>query len=294
MWFRRQPDEGQKSKSFSSYFTDRVRRALARAREEAIALGHGYVGTEHILLGLTREEEGVSAAVLANLGATADQIRARVSESVQPGTSSITVGELPYTSRAKKVLAFAMDEARELKHHHVGTEHLLLGLLREETGIAAEVLGRLGITLHRARAETLRLLGAESSPGDQFRVRIDDSSDLPIYEQIVVQIQEGVATGALRPGKRLPTVRQLADRLEIAPGTVARAYAELERRGVVVTEGARGTRVADRREEALPETERPQVLAGLLRPVAVAAFHLGATAQELRDALDAAMRDIFK
>ncbi|HEU0012050.1 MAG TPA: ATP-dependent Clp protease ATP-binding subunit [Longimicrobium sp.] len=142
-------------------FTDRVRKVLAMAREEAIRLQHDYVGTEHILLGLIREGEGVAAAVLNNLSVDLEQVQEKVEESVRRGKATIALGELPYTSRAKKVLEFAMAEARELNHSYVGTEHLLLGLLREEKGIAAEVLGQLGVTLEDARRETLKLLGSE-------------------------------------------------------------------------------------------------------------------------------------
>jgi ATP-dependent Clp protease ATP-binding subunit ClpC len=142
-------------------FTDRVRKVLAMAREEAIRLQHDYVGTEHILLGLIREGEGVAAAVLNNLAVDLEQVQEKVEESVRRGKATIALGELPYTSRAKKVLEFAMAEARELNHSYVGTEHLLLGLLREEKGIAAEVLGQLGVGLEDARRETLKLLGSE-------------------------------------------------------------------------------------------------------------------------------------
>ncbi len=144
-------------------FTDRVRKVLAMAREEAIRLQHDYVGTEHILLGLIREGEGVAAAVLNNLAVDLEQVQEKVEEQVRRGKATIALGELPYTSRAKKVLEFAMAEARELNHSYVGTEHLLLGLLREEKGIAAEVLGQLGVTLEDARRETLKLLGSEPS-----------------------------------------------------------------------------------------------------------------------------------
>ena len=146
-------------------FTDRVRKVLAMARDEAIRLQHDYVGTEHILLGLIREGEGVAAAVLTNLSADLDQVHERIEESVKQGKATIALGELPYTSRAKKVLEFAMAEARELNHSYVGTEHLLLGLLREEKGIAAQVLNSLGISLEDARAETLKVLGSEMSGG---------------------------------------------------------------------------------------------------------------------------------
>ncbi len=148
-------------------FTDRVRKVLAMAREEAIRLQHDYVGTEHILLGLIREGEGVAAAVLNNLAVDLEQVQEKVEESVRRGKATIALGELPYTSRAKKVLEFAMAEARELNHSYVGTEHLLLGLLREEKGIAAEVLGQLGVSLEDARRETLKLLGSEPSAAPQ-------------------------------------------------------------------------------------------------------------------------------
>jgi ATP-dependent Clp protease ATP-binding subunit ClpC len=142
-------------------FTDRVRKVLAMAREEAIRLQHDYVGTEHILLGLIREGEGVAAAVLTNLAADLEELHELVEDRVRKGKSAATVGELPYTSRAKKVLEYAMAEARELNHSYVGTEHLLLGLMREEKGLAAKVLGELGIGLEEARSETLKLLGTE-------------------------------------------------------------------------------------------------------------------------------------
>ena len=145
-------------------FTDRVRKVLAMAREEAIRLQHDYVGTEHILLGLIREGEGVAAAVLMNLNVDLEQIHERIEESVKKGKATIALGELPYTSRAKKVLEYAMAEARELNHSYVGTEHLLLGLLREEKGIAAQVLNSMGLTLDEARSETLKLLGSDVNP----------------------------------------------------------------------------------------------------------------------------------
>ena len=146
-------------------FTERVRKVLSMARQEAIRLQHDYVGTEHILLGLIREGEGVAAHVLGNLSVDLDRIHERVEESVRKGKATIALGELPYTSPAKKVLEFAMAEARELNHSYVGTEHLLLGLLRESKGIAAQVLNSLGVTIEEARAETLKVLGSDVSSG---------------------------------------------------------------------------------------------------------------------------------
>jgi DNA-binding transcriptional regulator YhcF (GntR family) len=300
-------------------FTDRARKVLAMTREEAIRLRHDRVDTEHILLGLVREPAGIAAAALSGLSVDLAQLRERTEASVRRGKASIAFGELPYSSRAKKVLEFAMAEARELRHSHVGTEHLLLGLLREEQGLAAGLLDEQGVTLERARQEVQRLLGRNpparsgtgATPGNWLRrllggeveggpervatipIGIDDNSSLSIYEQIVVQVQEAIATGRLSAGDRLATVRRLAEDLDIAPGTVARAYSEMERLGLVVTEGARGTRVAEQPKRPLAEARRPETLEGLLRPVAVAAFHLGATGEELRHALDRAMREIF-
>ena len=133
------------------------------AREEAIRLQHDYVGTEHILLGLIREGEGVAAAVLTNLDVDLEQVHERVEELVRKGKATIALGDLPYTSRAKKVLEFAMAEARELSHSYVGTEHLLLGLLREEKGIAAQVLNSLAVTLEDARARRRSRSSARTS-----------------------------------------------------------------------------------------------------------------------------------
>src|SRR5881397_4120935 len=146
-------------------FTDRVRKVLQMAREEAARLHHEYVGTEHILLGLIREGEGVAAAVLTNLNVDLEEIQQKIEETVKKGKAAAAAGpDLPYTSRAKKVIELAMNEARELNHSYVGTEHLLLGLLAEAKGIAAQVLGSFDVTEEKARAETLRILGTEMTP----------------------------------------------------------------------------------------------------------------------------------
>ena len=145
-------------------FTERVRKVLAMAREEAARLHHEYIGTEHMLLGLIREGEGVAATVLQNLSVELDDIQQKIEETVARGKAGQTTGpDLPYTSRAKKVLELAMDEARELNHSYVGTEHLLLGLLREEKGIAAQVLFDAGVTIEDAREEVIRILGEAST-----------------------------------------------------------------------------------------------------------------------------------
>ena len=145
-------------------FTERVRKVLAMAREEAGRLNHEYVGTEHILLGLVREGEGVAAAVLQTLQIDLDDVREAIEGHVKKGIRADVGPDLPYTTRAKKVLELAMDEAGTLNHEYVGTEHLLLGLVREERGIAAQVLASLGAELTSVRRETLRLLGTEMPP----------------------------------------------------------------------------------------------------------------------------------
>ena len=146
-------------------FTERVRKVLAGAREQAAGLNHPYVGTEHILLAIASEGEGVATAVLDNLGARRDDIIAQVRGAIEPGLAGPRVGpDLPYTSRGKKVLELSMSEARLMKHGYVGTEHLLLGVIAEQKGIGAQVLSSLGLTLEGARAETLKLLG---SPADR-------------------------------------------------------------------------------------------------------------------------------
>jgi ATP-dependent Clp protease ATP-binding subunit ClpA len=143
-------------------FTNRVRTVLAKAREEAVRLRHEYVGTEHILLGIIREGEGVSVTVLENLRVDFDAVEQMIEAQVKRGKTTYPTGpDLPYTSRAKKVLELAMAEARGLDHSYVGTEHLLLGLLREEKGLAGEVLLQSGVTYELARAETARILGTD-------------------------------------------------------------------------------------------------------------------------------------
>ena len=145
-------------------FTERLRRVLALSREEAHRLGHEYVGTEHFLLGLVAEGEGGATAMLESLGVNCGAMKALVEQTVKTGSKSGWPGsDLPYTSRAKKVLEFAMSEARAHNHSYVGTEHLVLGVLREEKGIGAQALADAGLRLPEARAEMLRLLGPNNA-----------------------------------------------------------------------------------------------------------------------------------
>ncbi len=141
-------------------FTDRARKVMALANQEAQRFNHEYIGTEHILLGLVKEGSGVGANVLKNLDVDLRKVRLEVEKLVKSGPDMVTMGKLPQTPRAKKVIEYAIEEARNLNHNYVGTEHLLLGLLREHDGVAAQVLMNLGLKLEEVREEVLNLLGA--------------------------------------------------------------------------------------------------------------------------------------
>jgi excisionase family DNA binding protein len=138
-------------------FTKRARRVLTLAQEEARSFQHNYIGTEHLLLGLVREGEGIAAQVLRNLGVEVNQVRSAVEAIIGRG-DRIVHGEVGFTPRAKKVIELAVEEARRLNHRFIGTEHLLLGLIREGEGIGAGVLESLGVRLDQARTEVLRVL----------------------------------------------------------------------------------------------------------------------------------------
>ncbi|HNV85590.1 MAG TPA: ATP-dependent Clp protease ATP-binding subunit [Candidatus Omnitrophota bacterium] len=143
-------------------FTERARKVIILAKEEAKRFNHDYIGTEHILLGLIKEGESVAAAVLQNLGLSLDTIRLEVEKLVQFGPSTIVSGDIPFTPKAKKVIELAMDEARRLGHNYIGTEHLLLGLIKEGEGVASHVLMNLGLNLNKVRSEVIKLLGAST------------------------------------------------------------------------------------------------------------------------------------
>ncbi|MDH5683078.1 MAG: ATP-dependent Clp protease ATP-binding subunit [candidate division WOR-3 bacterium] len=144
-------------------FTERVRKVISLARQEAIRLHHDYIGTEHLLLGILKEGEGVAAIVLGNLGINLNDLRRAVDNAVNYGTETLVLGEIPLNQEARSSLNYAVDEARRMNHSYVGTEHLLLGLLREERGVACQVLQSLGIEIDMVRSETVRLLGGDYS-----------------------------------------------------------------------------------------------------------------------------------
>ncbi len=150
-------------------FTDRARKVMQLANQEAQRFNHEYIGTEHILLGLVKEGSGVAANVLKNLDVDLRKIRLEVEKLVQSGPEMVTMGKLPQTPRAKKVIEYSMEEARNLNHNYVGTEHILLGLLREQEGVAAQVLMNLGLKLEEVREEVLNLLGHGLEGGEAER-----------------------------------------------------------------------------------------------------------------------------
>lgn len=143
-------------------FTEQVRHTLAHAREEAGGLNHEYVGTEHILLGLLRETKGVVADVMKSLAIDVEKTRQSLIDVLKKGRGFATGPDLPYTSRGKKTLELAMAQAREWGHTYVGAEHLLVGLVREQGGIGAQVLAQAGVTIDNVRAATLKCLGEEN------------------------------------------------------------------------------------------------------------------------------------
>jgi hypothetical protein len=155
-------------------FTDRARRVVVLAQEEARLLNHDYIGTEHILLGLIHEEEGVAARALTELGISLETIRLEVEQRIGRG-ETVPSGHIPFTPRAKKVLELSLREALQLGHNYIGTEHILLGLVREGEGVAAQLLAKLGGSRFRVRATVIQVLsetgpGAEQVTGGQVRL----------------------------------------------------------------------------------------------------------------------------
>ena len=175
-------------------FTERARKVLSLAQEEAQRFNHNYIGTEHLLLGLVREGEGVAAKVLSNLGVELNKVRSAVEFIIGRG-DRIVLGEIGLTPRAKKVIELAVDEARRLNHHYIGTEHLLLGLVREGEGIAAGVLESLGVNLEKVRTQTIQVLSQASGPGHSD----PKHSKTPTIDQMGMDLTAAARAGKLDP-----------------------------------------------------------------------------------------------
>src|SRR5271170_458453 len=154
-------------------FTDRARKVMALANQEAHRFNHEYIGTEHILLGLVKEGNGVGANVLKNLDVDLLKVRLEVEKLVKKGTDVVTMNKLPHTPRVKKVIEYAIEEARNLNHNYVGTEHLLLGLLRDPDTVAVQILKNLGVDPDSVRRDVLTLLG-QNPPTGAMRERVTD------------------------------------------------------------------------------------------------------------------------
>ncbi len=177
-------------------FTERARRVLTLAQEEAHRFNHNYIGTEHILLGLVREGDGVAAKVLANLGVELNKVRSAVEFIIGRGDRTV-LGEIGLTPRAKKVIELAVDEARRLNHSYIGTEHLLLGLVREGEGIAAGVLESLGVNLERVRAETTRILSQSAPQAAAAGAR--QATRTPTVDQLGIDLTQAARNNQLDP-----------------------------------------------------------------------------------------------
>ena len=179
-------------------FSERARRVLSLAQEEAQRFNHNYIGTEHILLGLVRETEGVAARVLSNLNVELVKVRSAVEFIIGRGERP-TPGEIGLTPRAKKVIELAVDEARRLNHHYIGTEHLLIGLMREGEGVAAGVLESLGVSLEKVRDETNRIIQSQSSGQSGSAPSSSRASRTPTLDEMGVDLTKRASDGELDP-----------------------------------------------------------------------------------------------
>jgi len=193
-------------------FTERARKVLTLAQEEAQRFNHNYIGTEHVLLGLVREGEGIAAKVLSNLGVELSKVRSAVEFIIGRGERTVR-GEIGLTPRAKRVIELAVDEARRLGHNYIGTEHLLLGLLREGEGVAAGVLESLGVSLDKVRSETVHIL-QQSMP--QLQAGARSASRTPTLDQLSADLTAMVRAGKLDPvigrQKEIERVTQILSR----------------------------------------------------------------------------------
>jgi hypothetical protein len=195
-------------------FTDRARRVVVLAQEEARMLDHNYIGTEHILLGLIHEQEGLAAKALTSLGISLQAVRRQVEEIIGRGKHAPT-GHIPFTPRAKKVLELSLREALQLGHNYIGTEHILLGLIREGDGVAAQVLVRLGADLNRVRHQVIQLVHVAKSDrptriaaGESVRLRVPG-------DRWIAELQVTLA----RLTERIDAIEQHLGIAAPAPGT---------------------------------------------------------------------------
>jgi DNA-binding transcriptional regulator YhcF (GntR family) len=288
-------------------FGREARGCTGEAIRVAARLGHDHVGVAHLLVAVARTAPGL----VPGMG-TGEELERRLASFLESSAEEPGLAR-PYTKAALRALAAAQVAAREKGRSTVGVEDLLRAVRSSDDDVAAALMEEVGIR-RVGPSDTPGSLygaGAGSSPGPEGTsgaastperrppdprefVHLSDQGDRPYYDQIADSIREAVASGRLIPGDRLPAIRRVADALDLAPGTVARAWGVLEEEGVVVTAGARGTRVAPPVPGSTAGGEaRVQELAGLLRPVVVTAFHLGADADEVFEALRIAVRGVL-
>jgi ATP-dependent Clp protease ATP-binding subunit ClpA len=230
-------------------FTDRARRVIVLAQEEAAHLNHDYVGTEHLLLGLAHEGQGVAATALESLGIRLEALRSQVEEAIGRGQRAPS-GHIPFTPRAKKVLELSLRESQQLGHNYIGTEHILLGLVREGEGVAAQVLVKLGADLARTRQQVIQLLsgyaggpeedpGTPPVPGDLGEVE-EQLAQVRSQKEAAIDAQDFARAAALRDAEKqllmrlhldavVQEVQRLHGEVQRLHGEVQRLHGEVER-----------------------------------------------------------------
>ena len=238
-------------------FTDRARRVVVLAQDEARTLNHDYIGTEHLLLGLIQEGEGVGAKALAKMQISLEDVRSRVEEAVGQGQQAPS-GHIPFTPRAKKTLELSLRESLQLGHDYIGTEHILLGLLREGDGVAAQVLVRMGADLNRVRHEVVLLLegyqGGEAASGPARRSRIAQDYRLTEVQNALAVIMKRLTVIERHLGLAAPGVKP-ADQ----PGAPGEQAASGDQPGAPGEQAASGDQPAPGGKPAAAEDDDPEV-----------------------------------
>ena len=235
-------------------FTDRARKVMGLARHEAQRFNHDFIGTEHVLLGLVREGGGVGATALQRLGLDLGAVRVELEHRLTPGTGTVTFGNLPFTADAKQVLERSLEEASQFGHTYIGTEHLLLGLLRVEAGVGAQVLAKLGVRLDAARAEITKLLGESEPPAGAPRAPVELFQATPALGGPTEGAR--LPSGIVHEPLARPTEREHATpELDAYTVDVARSLADAPRAAIVGRDA-----LLDRVVDVLHRRARPNVL----------------------------------
>ncbi len=236
-------------------FTDRARQVVVLAQEEARELGHSYIGTEHILLGLLRVSDGVAARALESLGISLDAVREEVRQTVGLGETSQLPSHIPFTPQAKKVLELSLREALQLGHNYIGTEHILLGLVRDSEGVAAQVLVNLGANLNRVRAEVMQFVRAGEAEPEMF---LAGESAAPVAEQASSPPRTARASAAPGPPVRVVGSRIQLESLNARIGEVISRLEEIAERLAAIEGHLAAGRPAAARAPRKPPARKPK------------------------------------